>query len=112
MKPGSRHSPEVRGKIAARVREAMADPAVRRNISELTKAAMADPAIRRKISKRTKECMADTGVRRKISGGMSYAYRLDREFVALVAAWTGAPAEVRRRFLEQIIAVVIAEPLA
>ena len=94
MKPGSRHSPEVRAKIAARVRNAMADPVVRQKISERTKAAMADPA-----------------VRRKISDGMSDAYGPDREFLSLVAAWNRARANVRRRFLNQMLAAVIMERL-
>lgn len=48
MKPGYRHSPEARQRIAEATRTAMADPAVREKISERTKIGMGTlPELRR-----------------------------------------------------------------
>ena len=74
MRPGSRHSTEVRQKISERVR-----------------AGMASPEVRKRISERTKEGMRNGPVE-------------TRQRQRLHTAWNGATNQVRKEFLAKILA--------
>lgn len=86
MKPGTKHSPEVRAKIAAATRAAMAKPEVRERVSRATKAGMADPRVRARMN-----------IGRQGKGGSAL------ELNALVSAWNGARQRVRQQFLARIL---------
>jgi hypothetical protein len=84
---GKKHSPETRARIANSLRARMIDPAVRAQISADTKARMADPA-----------------VRQRIRDGMAAAAGDLVPLTVLRSAWQGAPPNVRRRFVAELLA--------
>jgi hypothetical protein len=84
---GKTQSAETKAKIAGTLRARMTDPAVRAQISADTKARMADPAVRQRI----RDGMAAT------AGELI-------SLTVLRSAWLGAPSNVRRRFIEELLA--------
>jgi hypothetical protein len=73
MKPGSKHTPEMRAAMSAKMRVIMNDPAVRRRISEGTKAGM-----------------------------LAAADELP-ELILLRNAWGRCRPSVRKRFIEELL---------
>lgn len=83
---GKKHSAETKARITATLRARMTDPALRARISANTKARMADPA-----------------VRQRIRDGMAAAAGDLVSLTVLRSAWLGAPSNVRRRFIEELL---------
>jgi hypothetical protein len=83
MRRGSKHTPQMRAAMSAKMRVVMNDPAVRRRISSGTKA----------------------GMRAAAEGELP-------ELMQLRAAWAGCRPSVRRRFIDELLAAAYAAALA